>query len=667
MPHSPRRLRLDQLLVERGLAPSRAKAQAIVLAGRVLVGGTRVDKAGTLVAHDADVALKGDAIPFVSRGGVKLAGAIDALGVPIAGLRCLDVGASTGGFTDCLLQRGASSVAAVDVGYGQLADKLRHDPRVLVRERTNARELQPEAIGGPVDLTVVDASFIGLGKLLPAIARCTRGGGQLLALVKPQFEVGRDEAKKTRGVVRDAAVRARAIERVASEIRRCRDRAATSKRSSGPSECYDHATSHAGAKRRYEVAMTSHAMAHERKPSLGAIFLTIVIDLLGFGLALPFLAEVARTTFHTSSLMGTLLASSYSAMQFLFVPFWGRISDRVGRKPVLAWSIAATALANLGLALGLAYGSSIAWLFVARMFGGFATANLGTASAYIADITPPKDRAKGMGLIGMAFGIGFVLGPGLGGVLAQIPLNGRHGPWALFLAAGLSVINFFWVLGGLVESLPPEARKKPQPTEARRSPIDVKKTLEVLADSSIARAVLTNFTLILFFSGMEQTMRYYNKDGFGMTLSQTGILLVVIGLTGAAVQGGIVRRLSGRVEDASMLKVGLVLQAIAFVGITAAPSFGQWMLYLSGIVLALGNGLTQPATSAFISKRAKSGEQGVTLGVNQSMSSLARATGPALAGFVYDALGIRSPFALGAVGMVVALVVALPLRDAAAT
>jgi DHA1 family tetracycline resistance protein-like MFS transporter len=193
----------------------------------------------------------------------------------------------------------------------------------------------------------------------------------------------------------------------------------------------------------------------ERKPSLGAIFLTVALDLLGFGLALPFLAEVARTTFHVSSFTGTLLASSYSAMQFLFVPMWGRLSDRVGRKPVLAWSIAATAIANLGLGLALAYASNIAWLFVMRMFAGFATANIGTASAYIADITSPKDRAKGMGLIGMAFGVGFVVGPGVGGLLAQIPLNDRHGPYALFLAALLSTINFVWVALGLVESLPP--------------------------------------------------------------------------------------------------------------------------------------------------------------------------------------------------------------------
>src|SRR6185312_4126011 len=177
----PTKARLDQLLVERGLAESRTRAQALVLAGRVLVGGARVDKAGTLVPTEAEISLKGEVLPYVSRGGVKLAGALDTLGVRVAGLRCLDVGASTGGFTDCLLQRGAASVAAVDVGYGQLAQKLRDDPRVLVRERTNARDLEPSQIDGVVDLTVVDASFIGLGKLLPAIARCTRAGGQLVA------------------------------------------------------------------------------------------------------------------------------------------------------------------------------------------------------------------------------------------------------------------------------------------------------------------------------------------------------------------------------------------------------------------------------------------------------------------------------------------------------
>jgi 23S rRNA (cytidine1920-2'-O)/16S rRNA (cytidine1409-2'-O)-methyltransferase len=212
------KVRIDQLLVSRGLAPSRARAHAIVLAGEVYVAGARVDKAGALVPAEAAIEVRAPDHPYVSRGGVKLAGALDAFAVDVRGLRCLDLGASTGGFTDCLLQRGAARVVAVDVGYGLLAHKVRVDPRVVVLERTNARTLTPGAIDGPVDLTVVDASFIGLAKLLPAIADCTRPGGALLALVKPQFEVGREQASRGRGVVREGAVREGAITAAAGAV-----------------------------------------------------------------------------------------------------------------------------------------------------------------------------------------------------------------------------------------------------------------------------------------------------------------------------------------------------------------------------------------------------------------------------------------------------------------
>ncbi len=214
------RVRIDQLLVQRGLAPTRARAQSLLLAGLVYVKDTRIDKAGALVEPSAEVAVRGEEHRFVSRGGVKLEGALDAFALDVTGLCCFDLGASTGGFTDCLLQRGAASVAAVDVGYGQLAHKLRQDPRVLVLERTNARTLEPSAIGGPADLTVVDASFIGLGKLMEAIARCTRPGGALVALIKPQFEVGRAEASRGKGVVRDPEVRARAIASASEDVER---------------------------------------------------------------------------------------------------------------------------------------------------------------------------------------------------------------------------------------------------------------------------------------------------------------------------------------------------------------------------------------------------------------------------------------------------------------
>jgi 23S rRNA (cytidine1920-2'-O)/16S rRNA (cytidine1409-2'-O)-methyltransferase len=214
------KVRLDQLLLLRGLVPSRARAQAVILAGDAYVAGDRVDKAGALVAADAMVELRAKDHPYVSRGGVKLAGALETLKVDVQGLLCLDLGASTGGFTDCLLQRGAARVVAVDVGYGQLAHKLRVDPRVVVLERTNARTLRPDAIGGPADLTVVDASFISLAKLMPAIARCTRApGGELVALVKPQFEVGRTIASRGKGVVKDEGVRAEAIASAVQDVR----------------------------------------------------------------------------------------------------------------------------------------------------------------------------------------------------------------------------------------------------------------------------------------------------------------------------------------------------------------------------------------------------------------------------------------------------------------
>lgn len=205
------KIRLDALLLQRNLAASRARAQALVLAGDVFVAGARVDKAGTLVAEDAAVEVRAPDHPYVSRGGVKLSGALDAFGLAVRDLRCLDVGASTGGFTDCLLQRGAARVVAVDVGYGQIAHSLRVDPRVVVLERTNARDLQAEAIGGPADVTVVDASFIALRTLVPALARCTRSGGDLVALIKPQFEVGRRIASQGKGVVLDPVARADAV------------------------------------------------------------------------------------------------------------------------------------------------------------------------------------------------------------------------------------------------------------------------------------------------------------------------------------------------------------------------------------------------------------------------------------------------------------------------
>jgi 23S rRNA (cytidine1920-2'-O)/16S rRNA (cytidine1409-2'-O)-methyltransferase len=211
------KLRVDLLLVERGLAPTRAKAQALLLAGQVYSGEQRVDKAGQLLALDAPLRIN-QAERFVSRGGHKLEGALDALALAVSGRVAVDVGASTGGFSDCLLQRGAAKVYAVDVGERQLAQRVLEDPRVVVMDRTNARYLEASAFAEPLELAVVDASFIGVEKLLPALARILPAGGELLALIKPQFEAGKKEAARSKGVIRDPALRAQLIERAQHSV-----------------------------------------------------------------------------------------------------------------------------------------------------------------------------------------------------------------------------------------------------------------------------------------------------------------------------------------------------------------------------------------------------------------------------------------------------------------
>ncbi len=212
-----KKIRLDRLLTQRGIAESRERGQAMILAGQVLVNGMKVDKAGALVPPDAEVRVLGETLRYVSRGGLKLEGALRAFGLSVEGLVAMDVGASTGGFTDCLLQHGAAKVYAVDVGYGQLAWKIRQDPRVTVIERTNIRAMDPALIPEAVDLAAIDVSFISLEKVVPAVARFLKPGGRIVALIKPQFEVGKGQVGKG-GIVRDEKARASAVERVARFI-----------------------------------------------------------------------------------------------------------------------------------------------------------------------------------------------------------------------------------------------------------------------------------------------------------------------------------------------------------------------------------------------------------------------------------------------------------------
>jgi len=211
------KLRLDKLLLERGLAPSRERAQALVLAGKVLVDGQKIEKAGASVEADAEIRLLGEDLKYVSRGGLKLEKALEHWKIDVAGKTCLDVGASTGGFTDCLLQHGASRVIAIDTGHGQIDFRLRQDPRVRLLEKTNARYLTPGQLGEAVDFVAIDVSFISATLILPAVLAAAfpadRRGRQIVVLVKPQFEAGREQVGKG-GIVRDEAAQTAAVEKV---------------------------------------------------------------------------------------------------------------------------------------------------------------------------------------------------------------------------------------------------------------------------------------------------------------------------------------------------------------------------------------------------------------------------------------------------------------------
>jgi MFS family permease len=307
--------------------------------------------------------------------------------------------------------------------------------------------------------------------------------------------------------------------------------------------------------------------------------------------------------------------------------------------------------------LGLA--PTLPLLLAARVFSGIATANIAVAQAYVADVTPPEHRARGMGIIGIAFGLGFILGPGIGGELSRFPVLGREGTLPSFVAAGLAVVNFLLALRTLPESLPAALRGK---SVRRAVPLDIGAIRAAVAVPGIGAAVAVNFAMVLWFAGMEQTFRLFTADGFGMSDAGTGRIFMVVGIVGAIVQGGVVRRLAPRVGEARLVQAGLAIQAAAFALLGLSTAFGAGALvalYTSAGLIALGNGLTTPSLPAFASRRATASTQGVTLGALQSASALARAAGPLVGGALYAAIDPRAPYLAGAAGLLAAAVLAL--------
>ncbi len=391
-----------------------------------------------------------------------------------------------------------------------------------------------------------------------------------------------------------------------------------------------------------------------RRASLGTLFLTIFLDLLGFGLVIPFLPGIARRL-GANDFVATLPGAVFSLMQFLFIPIWGRLSDRVGRRPVLLWSIGASAV---GMAV-LGFAPDLTWLFIARIWSGAATGNIAVAQAYIADVTPPERRARGMAIIGIAFGLGFIFGPFIGGELARFPIRGRVGMLPPLVAAGLSAINLLMALRTLPESLPVERRGL---SVRRASPVDLHAFRQAIAIPGIGAAVAINFITLLWFSGMEQTFRLFTADGFGMSDAGTGRIFGVVGIVSAVVQGAVVPRLAPRLGEARLIRMGVVVLALAFVLLGLSPQLGpvsRLALWASSAMIALGTGLQSPCMPAYASRRTGSGGQGTTLGVLQSAGALARSVGPLVGGALYAAIDPRAPYLIGAGGFALAALVAL--------
>ena len=372
------------------------------------------------------------------------------------------------------------------------------------------------------------------------------------------------------------------------------------------------------------------------------LFLIVFIDLVGFGLVIPLLPFYAAR-FAASPPQMTMLFATYSLMAMIAAPFWGRLSDRIGRRPVLMASMAASALAYLWLAVA----DALWMLFAARAIAGACAGNIAAAQAYVADVTPPERRAKGMGLIGAAFGLGFIIGPVLGGVIAGDDLATADLESPGLIAAGLSLLAFFGVAFVLPESLPAGRAYRP------RGRIGALRN--ALGRPVLARLLAVFFLVILAFSGMETTFAWWAIAQFGWGPRPIGFVFFYVGLLSALMQGGLIGVLTRRFGEERLMLGGLVLIAAGLLLLPFARELPALLVALSA--LALGMGAMQPSLNSLISRRAGAETQGEVMGVAQSAGSLSRVLGPIVAGALFAEFGRNSPFLWGALLVCAALAI----------
>ena len=378
------------------------------------------------------------------------------------------------------------------------------------------------------------------------------------------------------------------------------------------------------------------------------LFAILLTDLIGFGVVIPLLPFYGEH-FGASPLVVTLLMSTYSLFQLFAAPLWGRLSDRHGRRPILLVSLAG----SIAGYLWLGFADALWMLFAARLLSGAGAGNIAAAQAYITDITPPEARAKGMGMLGAAFGLGFTIGPALGGLVAGSDPTRADLSRPAFVAAGLSALAFALAVALLKESLPPEARK------ARSGPSRLRMARDVLRRPVLRQLILLFFVAISAFAAMETTYALWTNNAFGWGPAQVGLVFLYVGSVLVLVQALLIGRLSRRFGEARLVAAGSVLIALGLIGLPFALTLPRLMLV--NTLLPLGMALLSPSINSLISKQAAADERGGILGVAQAAASLARIVGPGIAGPLFSAFGRDAPYYAGAAVMVLAVAMALRL------
>ena len=386
---------------------------------------------------------------------------------------------------------------------------------------------------------------------------------------------------------------------------------------------------------------------------MATLFLIVLVDLIGFGIIIPLLPFYAERYDASPDQVGLLMAT-YSLAQFLTAPFWGRLSDRVGRRPVLLFTIAGGTAAYVWMG----FAESLTALFLARAVGGAMAGNIATAFAYVADVTTPDERAKGMGKIGAAFSLGFILGPAIGGLLAGADPATADFRSPVLAAAALSGTAMVLALLFLKESHPPGARRPGDDGTAPQTTL-----LGVLRTPAMALLIGTSFLATFVFGGLEATFALWSERRFDWGPEQNGYLFAAIGVLGALIQGGAIGRLTRRFGEARLIVQGAAALAVGIAFIPLAPS-PPWLV-VAMLMVMYGFSIINPSLNSLISRRVVVGNHGQAMGIGRSATTLARVFGPAWAGFLFAALGKDWPFYAGAVVMVV--VIALGLRVVRAT